>query len=247
MPPAFLLPAFIIGIWGCLLARLFVSGDLINLQAPKFHLLTLGAAGVCLLLALAAPLLFQPRTLGVSPGRWLTLLGQSLILLLPAAAYLMQGPVFATPAALLDRAWSLASARHATGLPRTARPNPAAVKKRLAAADPAVPFSVSMLDLFAIESDPQLRDAFTDRSIELLGQFLPAEDERFRLVRLLMICCAADARPIGLVVEGPSPDVEPGAWALAIGRLDFNDPSERVILRAVQTAPTSAPPDIFLR
>ncbi|MFQ3671768.1 MAG: hypothetical protein SNJ84_09965, partial [Verrucomicrobiia bacterium] len=108
LPPAFLLPALILGIWGCLLIRLHVSGDLINLQATRFHPLTLIAAIACLLTALAAPLLFQPPPRPTPLPRLLTLLGQALILLLPPAAYLLQGPTFATPTALLDRAWAAA-------------------------------------------------------------------------------------------------------------------------------------------
>ncbi|GAB4247444.1 MAG: hypothetical protein OHK005_13680 [Candidatus Methylacidiphilales bacterium] len=246
LPPPFLLPALVSGIWGCLLARLWVSGDLINLQSPRFHSLTLLAAGACLLIALLAPLLFQPPRQKLPVSRFLKLLGQSVVLLLPPLAYLIQGPTFSTPTALLDRAWIAANARHSSSLPRRSRPDPVALARRLAETDPAAPVPVSMVELLTIEADPALRAAFAERSIELLGQFLPDSPDQFRLVRLLMVCCAADARPLGLVVYGKAPDLAPGNWATTVGHLIFDDSKERVVLRARHTTPTEAPPDLFL-
>lgn len=246
LPPTFLLPALVLGIWGCLLVRLWVSGDLINLQSPRFHLLTLVAAGACLLTALLAPLFFQPPPQKLPLRCFLRLLGQSVVLLLPPLAYLIQGPTFSTPTALLDRAWIAANARHSSNLPRRSRPDSVALAQRLAETDPAMPVPVSMVELLTIEADPALRVAFAKRSVELLGQFLPDTPEQFRLVRLLMVCCAADARPLGLVVYGNAPDFEPGNWATTVGHLTFDDPKERVVLRARHTTPAEAPADLFL-
>jgi uncharacterized repeat protein (TIGR03943 family) len=71
--------------------------------------------------------------------------------------------------------------------------------------------------LFAAQEDP-IRGDFEDQPIEIVGQFLSqrgerAADEKFQLVRIFIMCCAADGRPIGLTVEGtPPPDLPEMSW-----------------------------------
>jgi hypothetical protein len=246
-PPAFLLPVFVIGIWGCLLARLAVSGDLINLQAAKFHGITVGAGILFLLASLAAPFLFAPPLERWPWRRILVLIGQCLILLLPVAAYLVQKPGFTTPNALLDRAWMAAGAKHRSmAKPRLGKLDPALLLRETEAWNPDEPYSLNMIDLFLIEPSVELKERFSSLKVELLGQMLPLEDGKFRLVRLFMVCCAADARPIGLVCYGEAPSQEPGSWATAVGRLRFDDPGERVVLEVSEIYPADAPPDIFV-
>lgn len=63
-----------------------------------------------------------------------------------------------------------------------------------------------VVDLVYAAGDEDLLKDFENQEVELVGQFLPArtgnpEGDRFRLVRMFVMCCAADARPVALAVE----------------------------------------------
>ena len=63
-----------------------------------------------------------------------------------------------------------------------------------------------LIDLFYAAGDPDLRGDFENQEVELVGQFLPANNanpdgDRFRLVRMFVMCCAADARPVAISVK----------------------------------------------
>jgi uncharacterized repeat protein (TIGR03943 family) len=245
----FLLPALVFGIWGCLLFRLHLSQELANLQSPRFHLYTLTAAAFLLLLSILHPLLFIPSPSAPAPSfpslakKCLSILW----LLLPAGAYLMLPPAFTTPAALLDRAWS--SASNGSGVSARGRVDPEAVRAFILNSDPHVPLSLSPVDLLVVQGEKELQEVLKDRQVEVLGQWMQLEEKdplEFRLVRLLMVCCAADARPIGLMTLGSAEGAEPGAWFKVTGTLIFDDPRETVVLKAEEIDPVEAPEEIFL-
>jgi len=61
------------------------------------------------------------------------------------------------------------------------------------------------IDLLYASEEPTLRPDFEGQGVELIGQFLPAgadtSPDRFRLVRLFILCCAADAQPMAVLIE----------------------------------------------
>ena len=77
---------------------------------------------------------------------------------------------------------------------------------------------------------------FADKTIEVTGQHLPGSDAKeFKLVRMFIVCCAADARPLAVSVEISSPmtAAEMG-WVKVIGKANFTQKGDRshVVLRA---------------
>ena len=51
-----------------------------------------------------------------------------------------------------------------------------------------------------------MRADFENKEVELIGQFMPPradnpKGDRFNLVRMFVICCAADARPVAITVK----------------------------------------------
>lgn len=109
-----------------------------------------------------------------------------------------------------------------------------------------------VLDLmFGIE-DAVIRRDFQGREVAIVGQFMPADSHnpagnRFRLARMFMWCCAADSRPISILVEGET-EAEPGDWLQVTGTATFPlEGGQRLaVVEAESLVPTSAPAESML-
>ena len=80
------------------------------------------------------------------------------------------------------------------------------------------------IDLLFAAEEPGLRDEFDNQRVTIVGQYVPARDggKNFELVRMMMVCCAADARPIGVTVEtGRAPEVPSMGWMRVTGTASF--------------------------
>ena len=88
----------------------------------------------------------------------------------------------------------------------------------------------------------------------MVGQFLPdrgGEKLKFQLVRMFMLCCAADARPVALAVEAPGTfqGVADMAWVKVLGKVRFvpgADGRMSAVIQAQEILPTSPPAEIML-
>ena len=97
-----------------------------------------------------------------------------------------------------------------------------------------------------------MRPLFEKRTVELIGQSLPvknASDNRFQLVRMFMVCCAADARPIAIAVLPPAkanPQAKAPvemAWTRVVGTVEFPlENGRRIPIIHAQTATPCDPP-----
>jgi len=83
------------------------------------------------------------------------------------------------------------------------------------------------IDLLFAADEPALREQFENQRVSVIGQYVPprgSEADRFDLVRMFMVCCAADARPIGIGVVAPLlPDAERMGWIRVTGLARFGD------------------------
>lgn len=134
-------------------------------------------------------------------------------------------------------------------------------------ADPAVPSSdegsaqylpkaadgnvaLEVTDLLYAESEDSLRKMFADKTIEVVGQYLPgSEPNRFRLVRMFIVCCAADARPLAVPVEASSPTGTPEmGWVKVVGKATYAKNGDRVhvVLKADTVESTDPPAEAML-
>lgn len=137
-----------------------------------------------------------------------------------------------------------------------------------AIADPAVAdffrpnadgnIAVNVADLLYAAEEPTLRIPFDGKSAEIIGQFMPAKvgnplGNRFKLVRLFMVCCASDAQPVSLLVErGPGEDL-PGnvtemVWTKVVGEVSFPVENGRTVavVRAKKIEVTQPPEESML-
>ncbi len=84
-----------------------------------------------------------------------------------------------------------------------------------------------LIDLVYAAGDPDLRGDFENQEVELVGQFLPADGGKpdgndFRLVRMFVMCCAADARPVAISIEQKGAIVFPEmTWVKVRGKATF--------------------------
>jgi uncharacterized repeat protein (TIGR03943 family) len=105
--------------------------------------------------------------------------------------------------------------------------------------------ALEVTDLLYAESEDSLRKMFSDKTIEVLGQYLPGSDPgQFKLVRMFIVCCAADARPIAVPVQASIPtDIAEMSWVKVIGKATYSKNGDRMhVLLKADTIEHSDPP-----
>jgi uncharacterized repeat protein (TIGR03943 family) len=110
--------------------------------------------------------------------------------------------------------------------------------------------ALEVTDLLYGEAEDSLRKMFSDKTIEVIGQYLPGSDpKQFNLVRMFIVCCAADARPLAVPVEvsAPSTASEMG-WVKVTGKAAYSKTGDRVhvVLKADSVESTDPPAEAML-
>jgi len=138
-----------------------------------------------------------------------------------------------------------------------AQPSPATTQT---AADDYLPKSkdgnieVQVIDLLYAAQDTSMRADFQGKTVETIGQLMPddannADGNRFKLMRMFMYCCAADAKPIAALVEAPEkPNAPEMSWVRVVGKVDFHTEGGRMIaiLKATNVKVTDPPEETML-
>ena len=89
------------------------------------------------------------------------------------------------------------------------------------------PFPV--MELFFSSADPEMRELIEGMPVVTEGRMVPTPDGEpgcYRLYRLFITCCAADSRPIPIIVRFKPealPQVEPNTWMTVSGTITFPD------------------------
>ncbi len=250
-------------VWGITLLYFYFSGRVSSYLHPAFHAGTL-LTGV-VLVALAAGVLFlrdsgaDCREGNRSAGR---LILTFLILTVPviSAAGLSPGKFGAS--AVMNRGL----VENISGLPAYSPPlepplpqadgtvgegtmmDPSAYLAK----NPKGQIKVETVDLLYAAAEPGMREDFENKDVEITGQFLPARTgnpsgDRFQLVRMFVMCCAADARPVAVTVRGKN-DFPEMSWLKVTGRVTFpveaGKRSALIIAESVEK--TDPPPESFI-
>ena len=85
---------------------------------------------------------------------------------------------------------------------------------------------VETLDLLFAAQEPNLREEYENQRVSIIGQYVPPRGGAgggFDLVRMFMVCCAADARPLGIKVTGEPVAVPRMGWVRITGIARFED------------------------
>jgi uncharacterized repeat protein (TIGR03943 family) len=151
-----------------------------------------------------------------------------------------------TPAAQPNRDPAATGADQAN--PAVPSPDEGSAQYLPKAADGNVALEVT--DLLYAESEDSLRKMFSDKTIEVLGQYLPGtEPGQFKLVRMFIVCCAADARPIAVPVKASVPtNIAEMGWVKVTGKSTYVKNGDRlhVLLNADTIEPADPPAEAML-
>ena len=109
--------------------------------------------------------------------------------------------------------------------------------------------SVEVVDLLIAAQQPALVKVLNGKRIELTGQVLGSDNGTFRLMRLLVLCCAADAQPLAVQVkthQGPKPT--PMTWVKVTGKVTFAKKGKAMVpvIAAESVVSVSQPDEPFL-
>lgn len=204
--------------------------------------------GIGILIALAASLMVRPpRQRGANGLRSVLQIG---ILLLP----LLYLPLAITSELSTDAAEkrSLYTPRAVVSRPQNPKPAKLQQTQKIAAvaAKPApVPVKRGEPTMLDLVTDPE---DFEGSEVTLLG--IVHRDKRlaansFFCYRLVMVCCAADATPAGVVVKWPSSaKLKTGAWVKVHGKVTFTtfEGGDYPAISAVSVEKTRPPKNQFI-
>ena len=112
---------------------------------------------------------------------------------------------------------------------------------------------VETVDLLYAAAEEGMRADFENKDVELNGQFLSArtgnpDGDRFQLMRLFVMCCAADARPVAITVHSKSSaDFPEMTWVKVIGTATFPVEGGRhiVVIEAQSVSEIEPPVESF--
>jgi len=272
------LPCATLFAWSFIFLYFYFSGRIHTLLHPIFRPFALVAGSIMLLLAacfLFIPATAECCTdescghalgRGIG-GRLLTFL----ILLLPmcAAAAFSPGGAGATRAAALASSAAAANSAAANtssvtepALPTQDGSTPAPQPAQAQQPEPTDYLKKSkegniilqVIDLLYAAQDTSLRGDFENKRVEFIGQYMPdtvnnANGKRFKVVRMLMVCCAADARPVAAVVESDQPSSIPEmSWVKVVGDATFPIEGGRnlAVVKAKSVTVTDPPEETML-
>lgn len=113
--------------------------------------------------------------------------------------------------------------------------------------------NLETIDLLFAAEEPSFREQFENQKVAVTGQYIPPEGGSagggFDLVRMFVICCAADARPLGISVVGNNAVQIPRmGWVRITGTARFVEKDGRLEprLEAEKVEQVEAPSERFL-
>lgn len=108
------------------------------------------------------------------------------------------------------------------------------------------------MDLLFAATEPSMQEEFGGQRVAIIGQYIPPRGETstgFDLVRMFVVCCAADARPLGIKVVAPEiVQIPRMGWVRIIGVATFPVIDGRVepLLEMDKIEEIEAPRETFL-
>lgn len=111
--------------------------------------------------------------------------------------------------------------------------------------------ALEVTDLLYGEAEESLRKMFTGKTVEVIGQYLSGKKgTEFKLVRMFIVCCAADARPLAVPVSSEQQyQGSDMGWVKVVGKPVYvleDGGRAKVTLKADSIAPIDPPADAML-
>lgn len=242
-------------IWGVILSYFYLSGRVSAYLHPAFHIGTLLSG--CILVLLAAGIFFLPPAGSDCGGTRSAggLIISFVVLTLPLGIAVGISPNGFGATTITNRGL----VQNIDGLPVRASQADGSVGGTAPDNSPAfIPkndkgqLKLETIDLLYAASEPTMRDDFENKEIEMIGQFMPARTgnpngDRFNLVRMYVMCCAADARPVAVAVQSKETFPEM-TWLKVTGKATFPVESGKrgALFVADSVKQIDAPADTFI-
>lgn len=247
---SFFAPAAVMSSWGTVMLHTVASGHINRLLNPMFRSYVLIAAVTLFLLSILHLMLYQPTALTadkIPATKRLRQIGRWLVLLLPVIAASILSPSALSSTTLANRT-TLGSTAGVTPMPKMSDTSNQNVQAALAA-DPNQPVPMEVTDLITVSRSPEQIKTFTGRQVRTIGFFVAQPGQPQKLVRWLMWCCAADAQPVSVELDGNTAGHwKDTQWLEIIGTAQFPSTLGHVIPQIDVTSikPTSEPDEPYL-
>ncbi len=111
-------------------------------------------------------------------------------------------------------------------------------------------FMLDVPEIFYTAGDKEVQSVLEGQLVETIAQVLPekvnnSNGTRLRIFRLLIQCCAADARPLSIPVEfgKEPPKFKDMTWVKVVGKISFKNENNQVVpvLEATSMSETAEP------
>jgi hypothetical protein len=116
-------------------------------------------------------------------------------------------------------------------------------------------FILEVPEIYYTGGDLEVQKVITGQFVETTAQVLPEKvnndnGHRLRVFRLMVQCCAADARPYSIPVDfgKKAPDFKEMSWVKVIGKMTYKKEGDQVvpIIEATKIEETTAPADAMI-
>ena len=182
-------------------------------------------------------------------GKSVALIGKTLLLLLPLAI-IVSGKATAYSVTTVQNRGVVGDLSKPPAASAAAPVSPSTSAS--SSATGAMPLQIIDM-LYAIQM-PSYREEFEGKEVEMIGQYVPMttgnpKGDRFQAVRMFITCCAADAKPVGVIVQYPQRLTMPEmGWVKITGKPTFPMEGGRraAILEATKVEPCPAPSEPFV-
>ena len=112
-------------------------------------------------------------------------------------------------------------------------------------------FILDVPEIYYTGGDIEVQNVLKGQSVETIAQVLPEkvnndDGHRLRIFRMLVQCCAADARPYSIPVDfgKPAPDYKEMTWVKVIGKIDYKqEGGQTVPVMSVTSIEETTAPD----
>lgn len=262
------LPGFTLLAWSAVLLFLTANGQVKSLLTPAFRPWVIVAGVVLAAMALALFLIRKPATdccgcehdhdhgeeehhhgmTSSNTGRLLT----SFILIVPMVVAAMFSPDSYSASTVRNRGLI----ENSSGLGKMLPPesvSPGSVLDYMEKT-PDGYYSAEVVDFVFAADEPDLRNALDGQTVAVVGQILEETENnpngnRFKVMRMFMMCCAADARPVGVAVETEAlPDIPEMSWIRVVAKATFQLEGGRnqPVLQAISVKKVDPPEESML-
>ncbi len=246
---AFFAPAAVMTAWATVMFHTVASGRINEFLSPMFRNYVIVCAALLLLFSVLYLVLFQPTMKtgpALAPTGNLRQFGRWLMLLLPVLAAAVFSPSAFSSTTISKRLDPNASYQMPTWYDKNKQ-----VSQTVMAADPSQAAPVEVTDLIQLSQHPDQAKAFENRKVVSVGHIIAgANGGSPKLVRLIMWCCAADAVPATVElqgdVKGPFKDDD---WLAITGTAQFpagKDGKSTPVIHVDSVAPTQEPDEPYL-